>query len=95
LGNGWAEGVHPDDFEHCFKTYTTSFGARQEFTMQYRLRKRDGEYGWVLDTGVPRIAADGAFLGYIGSAIDITTQKQAEERFRLVVEASHRTRWSW
>ncbi len=88
MGNGWAEGVHPDDLERCLKIYTASFDARQEFTMQYRLRKHDGTYGWLLDQGVPRIAADGAFLGYIGSCVDITLQKQEDERFRLVVEAS-------
>ncbi|HZJ16695.1 MAG TPA: PAS domain S-box protein [Chthoniobacteraceae bacterium] len=88
MGNGWAEGLHPDDFERCLKTYTTAFDAREPFSMEYRLRKPDGEYGWVLDTGVPRMAGDGAFLGYIGTAIDITAKKQAEERFRLVVEAA-------
>jgi two-component system, LuxR family, sensor kinase FixL len=88
LGNGWTDGVHPDDFQRCLHTYTTSFDLRQEFTMQYRLRRRGGEYAWVLDTGVPRLAADGAFLGYIGSCMDITTEKEGAERFRLVVEAS-------
>ena len=88
VGDGWAEGVHPDDFERCLKTYRTAFDAREPFTIEYRLRKGDGEYGWVLKTGVPRMAGDGAFLGYIGTAIDITTKKQAEERFRLVVEAA-------
>jgi len=88
MGNGWAEGVHPDDFERCLKTCATAFDAREPFTMEFRLRKPDGEYGWVLDTGVPRMAGDGAFLGYIGTAIDITPKKQAEERFRLVVEAA-------
>jgi PAS domain S-box-containing protein len=56
--------------------------------MEYRLRRNDGEYCWVLDTGVPRFSTDGMFLGYIGSAIDITERKRAEERFRLAVEAS-------
>ena len=86
LGNGWAEGVHPDDFKQCLKIYTTSFDARREFSMQYRLRKHDGEYGWVLDTGVPRFAADGQFLGYIGSCVDITAQKEAAERIREAAE---------
>jgi PAS domain S-box-containing protein len=78
LGNGWAEGVHSDDLEHCLEVYETSFSARQPFTMEYRLRRNDGEYRWVLDSGTPRFAEDCAFLGYIGSCIDITARKQAE-----------------
>jgi two-component system, LuxR family, sensor kinase FixL len=88
LGNGWAEGVHREDFNRCFEVYVNSFDARQPFTMEYRLRRSDGEYRWVLDIGTPRLASDGTFLGYIGSCIDITERKQAQERFGLVVEAS-------
>jgi two-component system, LuxR family, sensor kinase FixL len=88
LGNGWAEGVHREDFDRCLEVYVNSFDARQSFTMEYRLRRRDGEYRWVLDIGTARFAPDGTFLGYIGSCIDITERKQAQERFQLVVEAS-------
>jgi two-component system, LuxR family, sensor kinase FixL len=88
LGNGWSEGVHAQDLERCLETYTSSFNARQSFTMEYRLRRANGEYGWILDTGVPRYMPGGEFAGYIGSAIDITPHKQAEERFRLVIEAA-------
>ena len=78
LGNGWTECVHRKDFDHCLEVYVNSFDARQAFTMEYRLRRHDGEFRWVLDTGVPRFASDGTFLGYIGSCIDITERRQSE-----------------
>lgn len=77
-GNGWAEGVHPDDLQFCLDTYVQAFEARQKFEMEYRLRRFDGEYRWLLDTGVPRFDANGEFLGYIGSCIDISDRKLAE-----------------
>src|SRR5436305_2817538 len=88
LGKGWTEGVHADDLEHCLEVYGNSFDARQPFTMEYRLRRSDGEFRWILDTGTPRFASDGAFIGYIGSCTDITEQKLAEEKFRLVLDAA-------
>ncbi|QSA96911.1 PAS domain S-box protein [Methylococcus sp. EFPC2] len=78
-GDGWIDSVHPDDFRHCLDTYVTSFDARQEFAMEYRLRRFDGEYRWILDHGVPRFDDQGVFLGYIGSCIDITERKAAEQ----------------
>jgi PAS domain S-box-containing protein len=79
LGNGWAEGVHPDDFQHCLDTYLASFQARTRFTMEYRLRRADGEYRWLLDNGVPRYSPSGRFEGFIGSCIDITDRKRTQE----------------
>jgi PAS domain S-box-containing protein len=79
LGDGWAEGVHPDDHDRCLRTYRAAFDARQPFTMEYRLRRADGTYRWLVDTGVPRFAPDGAFLGYIGSVIDISDRLQLEQ----------------
>jgi PAS domain S-box-containing protein len=79
LGSGWTEGVHPEDLSQCLKTYFSSFDARLRFTMEYRLRRADGEYGWVFDTGVPRYSPAGEFMGYIGSCTDITDRRQAEQ----------------
>ncbi len=88
LGNGWTEGVHPADLEHCVQTYFDAFDGRREFTMEYRLRRHDGEYCWVLDSGAPRFDGRGRFVGYIGSAVDVTAVKHADERVRLAVEAA-------
>ena len=82
-GNGWAEGVHPDDFKRCLDTYLLAFDARQSFTMEYRLRRFDGEYRWLSDNGIPRYDEHGVFLGYIGSCVDITDRKNIETKLRL------------
>jgi len=79
LGNGWSEGVHPDDLKDCLDIYTRAFNLREAFNMQYRLRRYDGVYRWVLASGVPRLNLDGSLAGYIGSCIDITDRKLAEE----------------
>jgi two-component system cell cycle sensor histidine kinase/response regulator CckA len=79
LGNGWAAGVHPEDLDRCMAIYSSSFDARRNFQMEYRLRRTDGEYRWLLDNGVPRFAPGGSFAGYIGSCIDITDLKRTQE----------------
>jgi PAS domain S-box-containing protein len=82
IGNGWSEGVHHDDFDRCLKVYTTHFDARKDFRMQYRLRRHDGAYRWIDDTGIPRFARDGTFLGYIGSCIDIHDHREVQSELR-------------
>ena len=82
LGEGWASGVHPDDLDHCLKIYSGSFDARVDFEMEYRLRRFDGEYRWLVDYGVPRFESDGTFCGYIGSCVDITERKSSAESLR-------------
>ena len=79
LGNGWAEGVHPDDLQRCLDIYVGAFDRREKFSMVYRLRRHDGEYRWLLDDGCPRYNTKGEFIGYIGHCLDITTHKRAEE----------------
>lgn len=81
-GNGWAEGVHADDFQDCMDRYLSSFVARQPFRMEYRLRRADGEYRWILDHGVPRYSEAGTFEGFIGSCIDITEMRENAESLR-------------
>ena len=78
VGMGWIEGVHPDDVQGCLDGFLPAFHARKPFRMHYRLRRADGEYRWVIESGIPRYAG-GEFAGYIGSNIDITDLKRAEE----------------
>src|SRR6266481_4072045 len=101
MGNGWSEGVHPDDLPSCLKVYTEAFDARQPFVMQYRLRRHDGEYRWISDSGVPRYDAQKGFAGYIGSCMDVTelvTKEQAlresEERMSLAAHAAGLILWT-
>jgi PAS domain S-box-containing protein len=82
LGYGWTDGVHPDDYDRCIQTYAGHFDSRTEFRMQYRLRRQDGIYRWIDDTGSPRYSWNGRFLGYIGSCVDISHLKATEEALR-------------
>ena len=84
--NGWTDGVHPEDFARCLKTYGEAFDRREPFQMEYRLRKADGQYGWLLARGVPRLLQNGKFAGYIGICIDLTERKDLEDRLRKAVK---------
>lgn len=98
-GNGWSEGVHPEDLEACLATYVAAFDAREKFSMTYRLRRHDGVYRWLLDNGAPYFKA-GEFRGYIGTCVDVSTQKEAHdlavaalaERDAMLREVYHRVK---
>jgi PAS domain S-box-containing protein len=96
VGNGWAEGLHPDDRDLCLETYLKAFTARQPFRVQYRLRRANGEFAWVEDCGQPRIE-NGEFSGFLGSAVDITERRRRmftpdEASVRLVFALTERER---
>jgi PAS domain S-box-containing protein len=84
MGWGWAETIHPEDKDQCLNIWGKAFDRRESFRMEHRIRRHDGEYRWVIDSGVPRFNADGSFAGYIGSAFDVTERKLAEEAISMV-----------
>ena len=81
-GNGWTRGVHSEDFDRCVRTYLEHFAVRTPFEMEYRLRRHDGEYRWIIDAGRPIYARNGEFAGYIGSCLDITDRRNTEAELR-------------
>jgi PAS domain S-box-containing protein len=102
LGNGWTEGVHPDDYDRCLQIYVSHFDRREPFSMEYRLRRANGEFSWILDLGNPRYDSDDNFLGYIGFCYDITERKHSElalenseKQLRFVLEGSELGFWDW
>lgn len=76
MGNGWAEGVHPDDFDRCLATYISAFNKQEAFEMEYRLLHVSGEYKWILDMGTPNFNSNNEFIGYIGNCYDINERKE-------------------
>ena len=89
LGNGWLENVHPNDRQHCMDIYGGAFDHLEKFSMEYRLRRYDGQYRWILDEGSPRHNSQGQFVGYIGHCLDITESKEAEKK-NAKLEAENR-----
>jgi PAS domain S-box-containing protein len=79
LGDGWAEGIHPDDYDRCTQTYSSAVDQRTTFKMEYRRRDREGAFRWIIDVGAPRLSANGDFLGYIGSCLDITDHRLTQD----------------
>jgi PAS domain S-box-containing protein len=90
MGNGWAEGVHKEDFDRCLEIYRSNFEKRTPFRMEYRLQRFDGEYRWLLDHGIPRFTNTGLFLGFIGSCIDITDITEIQKAWQTQQEISER-----
>jgi PAS domain S-box-containing protein len=82
MGNGWAEGVHPEDLNEYFEIYVSAFDKHEKFEMDYRLKHNSGEYRWIRDIGNPNFNIDGEFIGYIGHCFDITDRKLTEEKIR-------------
>lgn len=78
LGQGWADGVHPDDLPGCLEIYTSSFQRRTSFEMRYRLRRSDGMFRYILDRGVAFHDEAGEFAGFIGSCIDVQEAHDAQ-----------------
>src|SRR5262249_50613487 len=91
LGEGWAESVHPEDLPHLLGVYVSAFESRYPFEMEYRLRRRNGEYRWMLANGVPWDGPNGEFAGYLGSAMRISERKTADEISRNLAHAQRLT----
>ena len=92
-GSGWLEAVHPEDLDPALSIYASAFEARLPWSLEYRLRRADGAYRWMLASGVPKYGSDGSFAGYVGCDIDITERRNAEDQIResrAALEASHR-----
>jgi PAS domain S-box-containing protein len=82
LGDGWIEHLHPEDRVRYLSAYTDAFAVREPFEVEYRLRRHDGIYRWVLARGTPRFTPSGAFAGYVGLCMDVTDRKRADEAVR-------------
>lgn len=86
LGTGWKADIHPDDLKMSDELYEAAFAEQKPFNVEYRLRRKDGSYGWVFSRAIPHFSGDGIFLGYIGSCVDISERKEAEEQRRGYIE---------
>jgi PAS domain S-box-containing protein len=89
LAGGCAGSIHPDDGERRQQAFEAALAVREPFEVEYRLRRADGRYRWMLERGLPRFAADGAFAGYVGTCIDMHDRREAEKRDRLLAQAAN------
>ncbi len=93
MGEGWAEGIHPDDRPRCLAFFRDAFGRREPFELTFRLLRHDGQYRWISDRGTPYSGSQGRFLGYLGSSLDITERIELEtslEQQRVLAEEASR-----
>lgn len=102
LGDGWLEVIHPEDVERAASACLRAFQASEPFRTEFRMRRADGQYRWMLDHGVPRFTETGALAGYIGTCVDFTDRHEAEkrllenqERLRLTLDAGQMGAWEW
>lgn len=102
MGDGWVDAIHPDDRAYTTSTCSEALRNGIPFSMQFRMRRADGQYRWIVDTGLPRFHADGTLLGFIGSCVDITEQhihedalRDSEERLRLATESTGLGSWDY
>ena len=87
-GHGWLDGLYPDDRAPWQEAWQAAFDRREGLEVEYRLRRQDGEYRWVLEIGQPRFAPDGSFAGYVGSAVDVTERRRQQDRLVVLAETS-------
>jgi PAS domain S-box-containing protein len=92
LGEGWSRCLHPEDLARWLDTCVRAFDERRPFEIEYRLRRHDGEYRWMLDRAAPRHGADGAFLGYRGACVDIDAHKRERHDLARSLERERRAR---
>lgn len=94
LGNGWTQGVHPDDAERCMKAYRAHLAAREAFLLEYRLRRRDGEYRWLMLDAAPQRDADGRVLQWVRASTDVHDLRQALQDFQLLADTIPQFVWT-
>jgi PAS domain S-box-containing protein len=93
LGMGWVDAVHPDDRSMVREKFLAATQTREPFRVDYRLRQADGAYRWAIDAAAPRFDENSAFLGFVGSVLDISDRKEAEDHRELLInELNHRVK---